>query len=78
LPDIHLEDVRAWLIAVLAAERITTMVIRGGSGDIDLARPTGRPWTAGENEREPCWNIPVNFFPLFLEQFRKLSKELTL
>jgi len=26
----HMQDVRAWLIAVLAAERITTTVIRGG------------------------------------------------
>ncbi|NIA19550.1 MAG: HAD hydrolase family protein [Xanthomonadaceae bacterium] len=31
------------------------MVIRGG-------RLGSRPWTAGENEREPCRNIPGNFF----------------
>jgi len=60
-----LQDVRAWLIAVLAAGRITVMVIRGG-------RLGSRPWTAGENEREPCRNIPRNFFQLFLAQVRKL------
>ncbi len=70
-----LQDVRAWLIAVsadrqavLAAGRITWMVIRG-------ERLGSRPWTAGENEREPCRNIPGNFFQLFLEQLRKLSKK---
>ena len=26
-------------------------------GDIALVRLTSRPWTAGENEREPCRNI---------------------
>jgi len=67
LPGI-LQDVRAWLIAVLAAGRITWMVIRGG-------RLGSRPWTAGENEREPCRNIPGNFFQLFLEQLIKLTKK---
>jgi hypothetical protein len=57
-------DVLTWLIAVLAAGRITIMVIRGG-------RLGSRPWTTGENEREPCRNIPRNFFPLFSEQLKK-------
>jgi hypothetical protein len=61
-----LQDVRVWLIAVLAAERITWMVIRGGCLG-------SRPWADGENEREPCRNIPEIFFQLFLGQLRKLS-----
>ena len=51
-------DVRAWLIAVLAAVRITVMVIRGG-------RLGSRPWTAGENEREPCRNISWGRFVIY-------------
>jgi len=42
-------------------------------GDIALAHPTGWPWTASENERDPYQNIPENFIQLFLEQLRKLS-----
>jgi len=68
-----LQDVRVWLIAVsadrqavLTAKRITWMVIRGG-------RLGSRPWTAGENEREPCRNIPGIFFQPFLGKFRKSS-----
>ena len=37
MPGTYSQDVRAWLIAVLAAERITWIVIRGGRGDIALA-----------------------------------------
>jgi len=48
-------DVRAWFIAVLAAGRITVMVIRGG-------HLGSRPWTAGENEQEPRRNILKNKF----------------
>jgi hypothetical protein len=34
-----LQDVRAWLIAVLAAERITVMVIRGDASEAGHGRP---------------------------------------
>ncbi|MCD6152129.1 MAG: hypothetical protein J7J70_10855, partial [Deltaproteobacteria bacterium] len=55
-----LEDVRAWLIAVLAAERITVMVIRGGH----LGAGHGRPARMSEGHAgTSCYN----FFQLSLE-----------
>ena len=34
--------------------------------------PRSRPWTAGENEREPCPNIPKIACSCFINQLKKL------
>jgi len=61
----HYQDIRAELTAALTAERITTTVIRGGHGDIALARPTHTRWAARMSASHAGISLKTNYFKLF-------------
>jgi len=57
----------------LTAERITTTVIRGGHGDIALARPITR-WAARMSASHAGISLKTKYFKLFFHNSKKLSQ----